>query len=212
MDKVKELLADPAKLEATIKDSWTKIDTKNEGEVQFDTFKTCCEQIAKEMGITEMLPTTDKGKEEFKKITDPNNTGKVNFEGFKKIVQTGIDNMKKKENDLKAPPKSELPPLTNVYIASKNLSDYMKKALEAANYKPTTKLTAGEGTTPNLFIAGAEDLSKLTDEEITLAIKKLVLKVKLLLLTDLLFQIFLNSWFTLVNFFQRKKILITAIL
>ena len=174
MDKVKELLADPAKLEATIKDSWTKIDTKNEGEVQFDTFKTCCEQIAKEMGITEMLPTTDKGKEEFKQITDPNNTGKVNFEGFKKIVQTGIDNMKKKENDLKAPPKSELPPLTNVYIASKNLSDYMKKALEAANYKPTTKLTAGEGTTPNLFIAGAEDLSKLTDEEITLAIKTCV--------------------------------------
>ena len=47
------------------------------------------------MGITEMLPTTDKGKEEFKKITDPNNTGKVNFEGFQKIVQTGIENMKK---------------------------------------------------------------------------------------------------------------------
>ena len=70
MEKVKELLADPEKLEATIKDSWTKIDTKNEGEVPFDTFKTCCEQIAKEMGIIEMLPTTDKGKEEFKQILE----------------------------------------------------------------------------------------------------------------------------------------------
>ena len=95
MDKVKELLADPAKMEATIKGSWAKIDAKNEGEVPLETFIACCEHIAKEMGITEMLPTTDKGKEEFKKITDPNNTGKVNFEGFQKIVQTGIENMKK---------------------------------------------------------------------------------------------------------------------
>ena len=29
------------------------------------------------------------------KITDPNNTGKVNFEGFKKVIQKGIENMKK---------------------------------------------------------------------------------------------------------------------
>ena len=47
------------------------------------------------MQLTEMLPTTDKGKAEFKQITDPNNTGKVNIEGFKAIIQTGIENMKK---------------------------------------------------------------------------------------------------------------------
>ena len=31
MDKVKELLADPAKMEATIKGSWAKIDAKTKG-------------------------------------------------------------------------------------------------------------------------------------------------------------------------------------
>ena len=95
MEAVKELLKDPAKLEATIKSSWAKIDTKNEGEVAFDLFTTALQQVAKEMNLTEMLPKTDKGKEEFKKITDPNNTGKVNIEGFKAIIQTGIENMKK---------------------------------------------------------------------------------------------------------------------
>ena len=95
MEAVKELLKDPAKLEATIKSSWDKVDTKKEGEVPFDVFKVALEQLAKEMQITEMLPTTDKGREEFKQITDPNNTGKVNFEGFKNVIQKGIENMKK---------------------------------------------------------------------------------------------------------------------
>ena len=95
MEAVKELLKDPAKLEATIKASWEKVDTKKEGEVPFDVFTVALEQLAKEMQITEMLPTTDKGRAQFKQITDPNNTGKVGFEGFKKIIQAGIENMKK---------------------------------------------------------------------------------------------------------------------
>ena len=95
MEAVKELLQDPAKLEATIKGSWAKVDTKNEGEVAFDTFKVALKQLAEEMKITEMLPKTAEGEAEFKKITDPNNTGKVNFEGFKAIIQLGIENMKK---------------------------------------------------------------------------------------------------------------------
>ena len=95
MEKAKELLKDPAKLEATIKGAWEKIDPKKEGEVPIDNFKASLEAIAKEMGLTEMLPTTEKGHAEFKQICDPENKGKVNFEGFQKIVQTGIDNMKK---------------------------------------------------------------------------------------------------------------------
>ena len=47
MDKVKELLADPAKLEATIKDSWTKIDTKNEGEVNLILSKLVVNRLLK---------------------------------------------------------------------------------------------------------------------------------------------------------------------
>ena len=95
MEAVKQLLQDPAKMEATIKASWAKIDAKNEGEVAFDFFKVALKQIAEEMKITEMLPTTEQGAAEFKKVTDPNGTGKVNFEGFKAIIQLGIENMKK---------------------------------------------------------------------------------------------------------------------
>ncbi len=95
MEGVKDLLKDPAKLEATIKGSWEKIDAKKEGEVAFDVFKVALKQLAEEMKITEMLPKTEKGEAEFKKVTDPNNKGKVNFEGFKAIIQLGIENMKK---------------------------------------------------------------------------------------------------------------------
>ena len=42
-----------------------------------------------------MLPTTEKGQAEFKQICDPENKGKVNYEAFTKVVQTGIANMKK---------------------------------------------------------------------------------------------------------------------
>ena len=95
MDKIKELMKDPAKLEETIKASWGKIDAKNEGEVEFGTFKVALEQIAKEMQITEMLPKTEQGAEEFKKVVDPSNKGKVNFEGFQAIIKLGLENMKK---------------------------------------------------------------------------------------------------------------------
>ena len=95
MEAVKELLKDPAKLEATIKGAWSKIDAKNEGEVSFDAFKVGIEQVAKEMHIDAMLPKTEKGNEQFKKTADPNNTGKVNFEGFKNVIQLGIENEKK---------------------------------------------------------------------------------------------------------------------
>ena len=95
MDKVKEIISDPAKLEATIKASWAKLDAKNEGEVEFWIFKAGLEAIAKEMQITEMLPTTEKGAAEFKNVVDPNNKGKVNFEGFQAIIKLGIENMKK---------------------------------------------------------------------------------------------------------------------
>ena len=95
MEGVKDLLKDPAKLEATIKGSWEKIDAKKEGQVAFDVFKAALKQLADEMKITEMLPKTEQGEVEFKKVTDPNNTGKVNFEGFKAIIQLGIENMKK---------------------------------------------------------------------------------------------------------------------
>ena len=95
MENIKGLINDPAKLAETMKGAWAKIDSKNEGEVPVDIFKAGLEQVAKEMGLTEMLPSTEKGKAEFKQICDPENKGKVNYGAFTKVVQTGIANMKK---------------------------------------------------------------------------------------------------------------------
>ena len=94
MEGLIALVKDPVKLEATIKASWSKIDAKNEGAVSLEVFQVALGQLATEMKFAELLPKTDKGKEQFKKTADPTNCGKVNFDGFKAIIQLGIKNMK----------------------------------------------------------------------------------------------------------------------
>ena len=95
MEELKEILKNPALFETKMKEAWDQIDTKKEGEVSFEAFKAALEQLTKQQKIVEMLPTTDEGREIFKKVTDPNNTGKVNYEGFKNITLKGIEKMKK---------------------------------------------------------------------------------------------------------------------
>ena len=38
MEKCKEIMSDPAKLEAFLKDSWAKIDAKGEGAVSYEQY------------------------------------------------------------------------------------------------------------------------------------------------------------------------------
>ena len=90
MDKYKEIANDPAKLEASLKETWAKIDVKGEGSVTHEAFRVAAEAMAKTMNLPGMKPPTEEEKAAAKKIADPNDTGKITFEGFKALVQAGI--------------------------------------------------------------------------------------------------------------------------
>ena len=96
MEKYKAIVNDPVKLEQHLKDTWAKIDSKGQGCVTYDEFKTASERIAKELNLPkpEKLPTPEE-MEAAKKIADPSGTGKVNFEGFKALTMAGIAKAKK---------------------------------------------------------------------------------------------------------------------
>lgn len=95
MEKYKEICNDPVKLEAALKDAWAKIDAKGEGAVTHEQFRAAAEEMAKTMNIPGMKPPTEEEKAAAKKIADPNDTGKITFEGFKALVQAGIAKGKK---------------------------------------------------------------------------------------------------------------------
>ena len=94
MDKAKEILSDPAKLEATLKQAWAKLDPQNQGFVTYDTLKAALSAQAKALGMPERQPTPQE-VENAKKLADPQGTGKVTFEGFVNLVKGGIEVMKK---------------------------------------------------------------------------------------------------------------------
>ena len=95
MDKLKEIFSDPAKTEAFLKDSWAKIDAKGEGAVTYDEYCAGADAISKSLGFPEEKPPTEEEIAAAKKIADPNGTGKVNFEGFKALVQAMVEEAKK---------------------------------------------------------------------------------------------------------------------
>ena len=95
MEKLKEITNDPAKLEAAMKETWAKIDTKGEGSVDLKQFETISRELAKQMNLPQDKEPTPEEKEKAKKLVDPNGTGKINFEGFKALVQAGIAKGKK---------------------------------------------------------------------------------------------------------------------
>ena len=95
MEKWKEIANDPAKLEAAMKETWAEIDTKGEGSVDLKQFETISRELAKQMNLPQNKEPTPEEKEKAKKLVDPNGTGKINFEGFKALVQAGIAKGKK---------------------------------------------------------------------------------------------------------------------
>jgi hypothetical protein len=95
MDKYKEIANDPVKLEASLKETWAKIDAKGEGSVTFEVFEAASRKIAQELNLPKGPEPTEAEKEAGKKLVDPNNTGRINFEGFKLLIQAGIAKAKK---------------------------------------------------------------------------------------------------------------------
>ena len=95
MDKYKEIANDPVKLEAFLKDSWAKIDAKGEGAVTYEQYIAGADAISKSLGFPEEKPPTEEELAAAKKIADPNGTGKVNYEGFKALMNSMIEEAKK---------------------------------------------------------------------------------------------------------------------
>ena len=95
MEEFKQIIADPVKLEACLKDTWAKIDTKGEGSVTYEQYATQADAIWKSWGMKEEKPPTEEELAQAKKIADPNGTGKVNYEGFKALMTAMIELYKK---------------------------------------------------------------------------------------------------------------------
>ena len=94
MEKYKEIVNDPAKLEAHLKETWAKI-VKGADSVTHEEFKVAAEALAKTMNLPGMHQPTEEEKAAAKKLADPNGTGKINFEGFKALVHAGIEKGRK---------------------------------------------------------------------------------------------------------------------
>ena len=96
MDKAKEIISDPAKLEDALKQAWAKMDPQNTGFVSYDVLRTSLKEQSKALGLPEREPTPEE-REQAKKIADPEGTGKITYENFVKLMKLGIEEMKKKE-------------------------------------------------------------------------------------------------------------------
>ena len=94
MEKYKEIANDPAKLEASLKEAWAKMDAKGLGFLTHQEFRAAAEAMSKSLNLPQEQPTEEE-KAAAKKIADPNNTGKITFERFKALVQAGIAKGKK---------------------------------------------------------------------------------------------------------------------
>ena len=93
MEQYKEIFADPAKLEAKLKEDWAKIDTTGEG-VTYKQLMEVYQKMSKAMGFPEKKQPTQEDNEKIKKLIDPEGTGKVKFEGFFNLVKAGAEQLK----------------------------------------------------------------------------------------------------------------------
>ena len=91
MNKLKELAGDPAKLEAALKEIWTKFDTKNQGWVTQDEFRAVSIELRKASGEAVDKMPSDEERKKIKQLIDPDNTGKVTFEQFVKLAKLGLE-------------------------------------------------------------------------------------------------------------------------
>ena len=91
MDKVKEIVNDPAKLEEALKAAFAKMDAEKKGFITMDVLKAGLLEQGKLLGISkpEKEPT-DAEKEAARKIADPDGTGKITYEGFFNLMKSQI--------------------------------------------------------------------------------------------------------------------------
>ena len=97
MDKIKEVVNNPALLEEKLKEFFAKVDKDNRGYITPDELKLAMEETGKRLNLPkpEKEPTEEE-KEKAKKLCDPEGTGKINFEGFRRLSLAIIEEGKKR--------------------------------------------------------------------------------------------------------------------
>lgn len=97
MEKIKEVVNNPALLEEKLKEFFDKADKEKKGYITHEELKQALENIAKELNLPkpEKEPTEEE-KEKAKKIADPDGTGKIIFESFRKLSLAAIEEGKKR--------------------------------------------------------------------------------------------------------------------
>jgi len=92
MDKFKALANDPAKFEEELKKAFAKMDAEKKGYVTPDVLRAAIIEQAKALGLPkpEKEPSEEE-KEKIKKLVDPDGTGKITYENFKKLMQAKVD-------------------------------------------------------------------------------------------------------------------------
>ena len=95
LEKIKELENDPAKLDAELKKLFDKMDTEKKGYVSFDVVHHQLEEEAKKYGHEIHCEDHKPGDlEKGEKLADPEGKGKVDYEGFKRLVLAAIQHHK----------------------------------------------------------------------------------------------------------------------
>jgi len=96
MDKIKEVVNDPAKLEKNLKEAFEKMDADKKGYITPEVLKEALIAQAKALGLPkpEKEPTEEE-KAKARKIADPDGTGKITYENFLKLMHAGIEKARK---------------------------------------------------------------------------------------------------------------------
>ena len=94
-EQIKELLANPEKLDSGLNKSFAEMDKEKKGYVTFDCVHHSLEEVMKKFGKEVHEEDHKPGElDAAKKLCDPKGTGKVEFEGFKALVLASIKHHK----------------------------------------------------------------------------------------------------------------------
>ena len=95
MDKIKEVVNDPVKLEQKLKVAFEKIDADKKGYITHEALKEALIAQHKALGLPKPeRELREEEKAKAKQIADPDGTGKITYENFVKLMHKGIEKAK----------------------------------------------------------------------------------------------------------------------
>ena len=97
MDKIKEVVNNPALLEEKLREFYDKVDTQKKGYITPDELQAAMKATAEKLNLPkpEREPTEEE-KEQGRKLADPTGSGKITFEGFRALSLAIITEAKKR--------------------------------------------------------------------------------------------------------------------